>query len=54
MVMNNSIYNQVTANLEILKLTQMQIHLDEVCRHQNNADYLRLVHLSPDQTFLPE
>ena len=30
MVMNNSTYNQLNANLETLKLTQMQIHLDEI------------------------
>lgn len=28
--MNNSTYNQLTSNLEILKLTQMKIHLDEI------------------------
>ncbi len=30
MVMNNSTYNQLNSNLDILKLSQMQIHLDEV------------------------
>ena len=28
--MNNSIYNQLTANLELLKLSQMKLHLDEI------------------------
>ena len=28
--MNNSIYNQLTANLELLKLSQMKRHLDEI------------------------
>ena len=30
MVMNNSTYNQLNCNLDILKLSQMQIHLAEV------------------------
>lgn len=28
--MNNSTYNQLTANLDLLKLTQMKLHLDEI------------------------
>ena len=28
--MNNSIYNQLTANLELLKLSQMKLNLDEI------------------------
>jgi hypothetical protein len=28
MIMSNSTYNQLTANLELLKLTQMKLHLD--------------------------
>lgn len=28
--MNNSTYNQLSANLDLLKLTQMKLHLDEV------------------------
>ena len=28
--MSNSTYNQLTANLELLKLTQMKLHLDEI------------------------
>lgn len=28
--MNNSIYNQLTVNLELLKLSQMKLHLDEI------------------------
>lgn len=30
MIMSNSTYNQLTANLELLKLTQMKLHLDEI------------------------
>ena len=30
MVMSNSTYNQLTTNLDLLKLSQMKIHLDEV------------------------
>lgn len=30
MVMSNSTYNQLTANLELLKLTQMKLHLDGI------------------------
>ena len=30
MIMNNSTYNQLTANLELLKLSQMKLHLDEI------------------------
>ena len=30
MIMSNSAYNQLTANLELLKLTQMKLHLDEI------------------------
>lgn len=28
--MNNSMYNQLSANLDLLKLTQMKLHLDEI------------------------
>ena len=28
--MSNSTYNQLTANLELLKLSQMKLHLDEI------------------------
>ena len=35
-------------------LLPMQIHLDEVCRQQNNSDYLRQVRLRVNQMFLPE
>ena len=28
--MSNSTYNQLTSNLELLKLTQMKLHLDEI------------------------
>ena len=30
MIMNDSLYNQLTANLDMLKLTQMKLHLDEI------------------------
>ena len=30
MIMSNSTYNQLTANLELLKLTQIKLHLDEI------------------------
>jgi len=30
MIMSNSTYNQLTANLELMKLTQMKLHLDEI------------------------
>ena len=30
MIMNDSLYNQLTANLDLLKLTQMKLHLDEI------------------------
>jgi len=30
MIMSNSTYNQLTANLELLKLSQMKLHLDEI------------------------
>ena len=30
MIMSNSTYNQLTSNLERLKLTQMKLHLDEI------------------------
>ena len=30
MIMSNSTYNQLTANLELLKLTQMKLDLDEI------------------------
>ena len=30
MIMSNSTYNQLTANQELLKLTQMKLHLDEI------------------------
>ena len=30
MIMSNSTYNQLTANLDLLKLTQMKLHLDEI------------------------
>ena len=30
MIMSNSTYNQLTANLELLKLTQMKLHLDDI------------------------
>lgn len=30
MIMSNSIYNQLTQNLDLLKLTQMKLHLDEI------------------------
>lgn len=30
MIMSNSTYNQLTANPELLKLSQMKLHLDEI------------------------
>ena len=30
MIMSNSTYNQLTTNLDLLKLTQMKLHLDEI------------------------
>lgn len=30
MIMNNSTYKQLTSNLELLKLNQMKLHLDEI------------------------
>lgn len=30
MIMSNNTYNQLTANLEQLNLSQMKIHLDEI------------------------
>lgn len=30
MIMSNSTYNQLTANLELLKLSQMKLHLDGI------------------------
>ena len=30
MIMSNSTYNQLTANLDLLKLSQMKLHLDEI------------------------
>lgn len=30
MIMSNSTYNQLTANLELLKLSRMKLHLDEI------------------------
>lgn len=29
MIMNDSLYNQLTTNLDLLKPTQMKLHLDE-------------------------
>ena len=30
MILSNSTYNQLTTNLDVLKLTQMRLHLDEI------------------------
>ncbi len=38
MIMSNSTYNQLTANLELLKL-HMKLHLDEIRDFVQQTDY---------------